>query len=590
MDLEDTTLEELTAPERRDENTGCARAIFLTATYGEGEAPDNANYFVQTMKEKANMEVLFQENQASTLTAPDACLVGLDYCVFGLGNRQYDHFNAMGKFFDRALERLGGTRFVALAVGDDDADLEGDFEAWKEGLLWPTAQSRFVGTGFASSKLSKKRVDLPPCQYSVEYHAPSDDNCARTTEVLLERVHGHSRHYFTCIECPLIGIRELRAGSQEGSTVHVEIDVSGQETLKYQTADNLGIIPENEHSVVKSVALSLGFDLEQIFSLKAAPGHDWHGIPFPMPISIRDWLTRYCDLTSAPRRADLRLLAEYATDPLDRSALLRLSSKEGKAEYKEKITGNFIGLADLLRLCPSISMPLEHFLSVCSLIQTRFYTISSSSSVYPNVVHLTVAVTKEPLEAGPAHKGLCSNYLANAKPGESTIRVYTRPSNFRLPLDPSLPIILVGPGTGIAPMRALLQERTYQRKILNLKVGPNILYFGCRSASMDFLYEDELKRLKADGDIAQLNLAFSRQQAKRTYVQDLLAENAKETWDIISKRGAYVYVCGGVKMGHDVAEMFRSVFMQEGSMDAEAARAYFSDLAKAGRYVQELWS
>jgi NADPH-ferrihemoprotein reductase len=587
IDLEDTTLEDLVASERRDEKSGSARAVFLTATYGEGEAPDNANSFVQAVKEKAITEVLIQEDVGSKLTEPEACLGGLEYCVFGLGNRQYDHFNAMGKFFDRALERLGGTRFIDLALGDDDGDLEGDFETWKEGLLWPTIKSRFLSTDFTSNRLSTKLVELPSCQYWVEYHSRSG---SMTAEVHLEGVHGQSRHYFTCVECPVIGIRELRSGTDEGSTVHVEIDVSGQETLKYEAADNIGIIPENEHSVVESVALSLGFDLEQVFSLKAAPGHDWHGIPFPMPISVRDCLTRYCDLTGAPRRADLRLLAAYATDPLDRSALLRLSSKEGKAEYKEKITGNFVGIADLLRLCPSISMPLEHFLSICPLIQTRFYTISSSSSVYPNAIHLTVAVTKEPREVGPIYKGLCSNYLASANPGTSKIRVFTRPSTFRLPLDCSLPIILVGPGTGIAPMRALLQERAHQRRTLDLKVGPNILYFGCRNASTDFLYEDELRRLQAEGDIAQLNLAFSRQQLKKIYVQHLLVENAKETWDMISRRGAYVYVCGGVKMGSDVAEAFRAVFMKQGSMDADAARSYFSDLAKAGRYVQELWS
>jgi NADPH-ferrihemoprotein reductase len=267
-----------------------------------------------------------------------------------------------------------------------------------------------------------------------------------------------------------------------------------------------------------------------------------------------------------------------------------LSSKEGKAEFKEKITEEFVGLAGLLRRCPSISMPLEHFLGVCSLTQTRFYTIASSSSLHPNVVHLTVAVTKEPGKSGPVFKGLCSNYLASSKPGSSKVRVYKRLSSFLLPLDCSRPIILVGPGTGIAPMRALLQERAYQRKTMGLSVGQNILYFGCRAASEDFLYEDELKRLREEGDIAQLHVAFSRQQTEKVYVQHLIAENARETWDMIENEGAYVYVCGAVKMGHDVAEVFRDMFMHQGSMDTEAARSYFSDLAKAGRYVQELWS
>jgi NADPH-ferrihemoprotein reductase len=595
VDLEDiATVEDLADPSRRStENSGggteIARGIFLTATYGEGEPPDNAVSFVHGLKEKVPLDNN-DDGRPNDGAAIEPCLVALDYCVFGLGNRQYDQFNAMGKLFDGALERLGGNRIAELALGDDDADLESDFETWKEKVLWPTLKARYLREGDLKVQPSAKAPEPLSCRYEVVYHPSTLSRPADPSDTPLDLVHGQSRHYFTAVECPVVGVRTLRADDDDGTAVHVEIDLSGHSRLSYETADNLGIIPENEPSVVESVASSLGLDLEQVFSLRAAPGQDWHGMPFPMPLSVRECLARYCDLTGAPRRSDLKLLAAYASDPLDRSALLRLSSKAGKAEYKEKILDGFVGMAGLLQLCPSIKMPLEHFVSVCSLTQTRFFTISSSASVHPSTVHLTVAVHKEKRKGGSDFIGLCSNYLASAFPGVAKVRAFVRASSFRLPTDCSRPIIMVGPGTGVAPMRALLQERVHQRRSLKRDVGPSILYFGCRHPSKDFLYEDELKELEREGDLAQLHVAFSRAQSEKVYVQHLLVRNAPETWDLIHQQGAYVYVCGAVKMGHEVADAFRDVFVQKGQMSADEAKAYFSDMVQAGRYVQELWS
>jgi NADPH-ferrihemoprotein reductase len=309
-----------------------------------------------------------------------------------------------------------------------------------------------------------------------------------------------------------------------------------------------------------------------------------------MPISIRECLTRYCDLTSAPLRSDLKLLAAYAKDPTDQKALLRMSSKEGKAEYREKVVDAHVGLVDLLRRCPSIEIPLEHLLNLCPLLQTRFYTISSSSSVHPDTVHLTVAVTRYDREDGSTFSGVCSNHVARCEPGASTLRVFNRPSTFRLPGDASRPVLMVGPGTGIAPMRAILQERSHQRRALGRKVGPNVLYFGCKNSKHDFLYEDELKEYQKAGDLAQLHLAFSREQKEKVYVQHLLRKNAKETWKMIDGDGAYVFVCGGVKMGHEVTEVLKDVFSSQGGMAPEDAKEYLAKLTEDGRYVQELWS
>lgn len=552
-----------------------SRAVVLAATYGEGEPTDNSTALVQAAKD-------FMEEEKTDVVE------GLDFCVFGLGNRQYEHYNAMGKFFDEALEKLGGKRIMPIGLGDDDKDLEGDFETWKD-QLWIELKEKYCKDVILPTKPTPEdEFKLPDCEYAIEYH--DKYTTSKPKGVPLEQVHGSSKPYFTSFDCPVKAIRELRSPEDGGSTVHVEIDISKAKGLSYQTADNCAVLPVNDEAVVRSVAESLGYDLDAVFSLVAAPGHEWHGAPFPMPITVRECLSRCLDLTSAPRRSDLKLLVQYARDPLDRKALLRLSSKEGKQEYKEKITGAYVGIVDLLKRCPSLSIPLEHFISICHFLLPRYYTISSSSSKYPDEVHLTVAVTEDKRKDGTSFHGVCSTHLAGLKPKQTTVRVLNKPSTFRLPDDSTRPIIMIGPGTGIAPMRALLQERRHQKLSLKKSVGTNVLYFGCKKSSLDYLYEDELAAFQKEGILNNLYVAFSREQSQKVYVQHLIAKNAEETWNLIDSESASIYVCGGVKMGHDVTEALKEILSTQGQMSFDDAKEYLTKLASKGRFVQELWA
>jgi NADPH-ferrihemoprotein reductase len=267
-----------------------------------------------------------------------------------------------------------------------------------------------------------------------------------------------------------------------------------------------------------------------------------------------------------------------------------MSSKEGKDEYKEKILDLYVGLVDLLQLCPSIRMPLEHFIAFCPPLQTRYFTISSSSTVHPTTVHLTVSVDQAFRKDGTVFEGVCSNYLARFQPDlGQTVRVHNRPSTFRLPSDTSKPILMIGPGTGIAPMRALLQERSHQLR-QGRDVGRNVLYFGCKKRAVDYIYEDELAALQRDGILHELHVAFSREKAEKVYVQHLLKTNAEATWSLMHEEGAHIYVCGGVKMGSDVAEVLREIASTQGGLSPDASKEYIAALMREGRYVQELWA
>ncbi|KAL7545177.1 hypothetical protein ACHAWF_008531 [Thalassiosira exigua] len=602
----------------RDEDQR-SRAVFLMATYGEGEPTDNAAGFVECLKGRSGIDNIYKVSASSeangdanggneqmlsagsSISLEDLPQEGLkdpkfmddvDYAVFGLGNRQYEHYNNMSRFVDAAMERCGAKRVASLGLGDDDDDLEGDFENWKDNILWPALTEKYV-KGNIVKREEEEGTELPPSPYLVEY---SDEKKATQngTNKHLDTLQTTSRHYAQALDCPLSAKRELRDPSDPGSTLHMEIDISQhEENLKYVTADNLGILPKNPSSVVESVAKALSYDLDRTFHLAPNPAHGdpaaRHQLPFPTPCTVRECLERYCDLTGPPRRSDLKRLASYARDEVDRKALLRMSSREGKKEYKEKVVEAHVGIADIVgRLCKSIACPLEHFVAVCPRLQPRYYTISSSSTVHPTTVHITLALLETERKDGGKFTGLCSGYLAGLEVGDA-VRAFVRESTFRLPKQIERPVLMFGPGTGIAPMRAVLQERSHGRK-LGEGHGPSVLYFGCKNRTMDYIYRDELEGYREEGTLTELHLAFSREQKEKVYVQHLLAKRAEVTWKLIHEDKASIFVCGAVKMGADVDHTLQDIISQQGGMTREKAKAYLDKMAMAGRFVQELWS
>jgi NADPH-ferrihemoprotein reductase len=602
VDLMDLRIEDFVSSDKCDVDTGVSRAVFMCATYGEGEPTENAQSIVSHLKEVGDISSVIFDPDSDEGTPYRSALEKFDYLVFGLGNRLYEHYNQMGKFFDFALSRVGGTRIAPLGIADAEGDLEADFEQWKEKILWPALKDRYLGAD-ADEKL-RQCTDLhpsttsryPDSPYKVVYLTNERYNITTThnQRITQSQIHPSSRYYFEAVECPVTCVKQLSRSSDSGATVHVEIDISHvADQLQYVTADNLGVLPVNDLEVVERVARSMNYDLDATFDVEAAETHEWGGAIFPTPVTVRECLSRYYDLTGPPRRSDLQLLARYATDPTDIKALERMASKEGKAEYKDKILASYTGFVDVLQRCPSIQIPLEHFLDICPRMQTRFYTISCSNLLYPTSVHLTVATTCATRPDGTLFLGVASNHLATrSTTNNDTIRVYNRPSSFRLPTDLSRPIILIGPGTGIAPMRALLQERSYLRNTHKGAVfGRSILYFGCRNSKHDFLYEEELEAFQKEGTLDKLYTAFSREKpGHKVYVQHIIRLNAIETWHYISEQNAHIMVCGGVKMGQDVHDTIKDVVQEEGKLTVQQASAYMKHLAEQGRYIQELWA
>ena len=469
--------------------TSDAAVVFLMATYGEGDPTDNAIEFVEWIKDKDR-------------DLDNDSLKNAHFSVFGLGNTQYEHYNAMGKLVNKRLEALGATRVYEYGEGDDDNNIDDDFETWREGLAAALCKHAFPDADPAAQRPRSVSISLPFSLLDVA--APEDRRLAssegkfdvRYCTAPQGKIDLSSRSYFQCVEAKVVAHRELRQ-SGPGSTVHVEVDI-GDLPITYDTADNLGVLPENHADQVEKIASLLGARLDSWLALEAAdPAQDDISPIFPTPCTVRTALAYYCDLNAVPSRNLIGKLATYASLPEHKHALEYLSAKEGKEEYNARIVATRCSLVDLFSEYSSIRIPLGHFVQIAPRLQPRWYTISSSAKLSPTRIAMTVSVVTE--SRSPAYstpfRGICSTHIANqslpnhakgkrpkairGKPGQwPSLRIVVRPSTFKMPDDPLTPIIMVGPGTGIAPMMALLSERYYQRDTMGAAIGESVLFLG----------------------------------------------------------------------------------------------------------------
>ncbi|KAJ8612922.1 hypothetical protein CTAYLR_006197 [Chrysophaeum taylorii] len=540
---------------------GGGALVFAMATYGEGEPTDNAHGFMKWAKK--------------AVAEGETPLAGQAFAVFGLGNTQYEHYNAVGKQTDALLAQLGGERFAALGLGDDDGDLEGDFARWR-GTLWRRTKKEEDSGGETKVETS----------FEVAVEGDSEEfseAAALAAGRGAESAPSSCRFYFTAHRLCVVESRELRAPLDGGSTRHVEVSVPRkhvEETTSsfYEAADTLHVLPENAEDLVLPLARALGFQGNERFAVIGAT-------PFPSPCTVKTALERYCDLAGKPKERQLRALASVAEDsPRMRELSEDLKRGNWTPPPDSSLASTIIALADGAPLATreTRARALAVFLdAVAPRLQPRAYTISSSPRSDPDRVHVTCALVHT-FEDNP---GVCSGYLGSLRAGDSC-RAFVRPSAFRPP--PRGPLVLVGPGTGLAPMRAILRD---------VSVGGTwrptrcILYFGCKRPDLDHLYRDEMETWVADGVLNKLEIAYSRAQSHKVYVQHLMQrpDDATSLCDaLLGEKGALL-VCGATQMGADVASAIRSIFASRlGS--AEAADEAIRAMRAEGRYVQELWA
>ncbi len=506
--------------------------LVITSTYGEGEPPDNARAL------HAGLQSQVSNLQSETGTA----LSPVRFSVCAIGDSNYVQFCQCGKEFDAWLERLGATR-VSPRV-ECDVDYEEKFAAWLDAALGALG-SKAGGTSLSAAAPAKKAQ--PDGAPESGYKIPPTGN---------ESAHSRKNPF----PAPLLAVRNLNGPGSAKEVNHVEFSLEGA-GLTYEAGDALGVVPHNCPALVGDVLAVLGCDGEE-------------AVPTPAgELPLRRALTECYDLGKPSPE-----LLEWVG-----GALRPDSSAESGRKAPPTLASSTHHVIDVLLAAPIKPAPRD-LVAGLKKLQPRLYSISSSPKAHPGQVHLTVGAVRYDHD-GRARKGVCSTFLADRAIAAGTVGVYVHANPaFRLPVDGAKPVIMVGPGTGIAPFRAFLEERRATGA-----TGRNWLFFGDQKASADFLYRDELTAMNQSGLLTRLDLAFSRDQAAKIYVQHRLLEQAAELFAWL-EAGAHFYVCGdAARMAKDVDAALHQVIEKAGAKSPEDAIAYVQAMRTAKRYARDVY-
>ncbi|MEZ6967858.1 assimilatory sulfite reductase (NADPH) flavoprotein subunit [Aeromonas sp. S11(2024)] len=454
-------------------------------------------------------------------------LDGLKFAVLGLGDSSYEFFCQTGKDFDDFLAKAGAERIYELA--SLDVDYQDAAKSWGEQAL--NAITATLSTGAASSSVaSAVQQAVGHSQYSKENPFP-----ARLS--VNQKITGRD------------STKDIR---------HIEINLADS-GLTYQPGDALGVWFDNDAELVGEVLALTGLSGDEATA---------HG-------TLRAALTGHFELT--------RLHGGFITGLADISENAALKDLAGdKAQVNALVASAQV--VDVLKRFPT-TLTAEQLVGLLRPLTPRLYSIASAQSEVEEEVHLTVGVVRYPQEDGTVRSGAASSYLADRLIEDGEVRVFIEHNdNFRLPQNPDTPVIMVGPGTGIAPFRAFMQEREAQGA-----EGKNWLFFGNPHFTQDFLYQVEWQRYVKSGLLSKISLAFSRDQANKIYVQDRLREAGLELYQWL-EAGAHFYVCGDAnKMAKDVQEALLDVIAEHGHKSREEAEEYLSELRRAKRYQRDVY-
>jgi sulfite reductase (NADPH) flavoprotein alpha-component len=498
--------------------------FIITATHGEGEPPENARDFY---------EFLFSKR------APK--LKDIRFSVLALGDQSYEFFCQTGKDFDKRLEELGGERLLPRV--DCDVDYENEAEEWIENVVEKLIESREIDHQGAASATSQAVAPF-------------------AVETAKETTYSKKNPFYVEVleNINLNG----RGSNKETRHIVLSIEDSG---IAFEPGDIVGILPENDPVLVDQIIELMGWNSEETVTISKEGDQ----------ISLRHALLSKFEISRLTKP-----LIQSASEIFDNTELKEFIRSSTDDELREYLDGR--DLFDLLSEYPPKSLEPNELINILRKLPVREYSIASSLKANPDEVHLTIGKDIFTVN-GRERTGVCSGQISERLQVGDTLPIYVhRNPNFKLPLDTDAPLIMIGPGTGVAPFRAFLQER----EELEAK-GKTWLFFGDQHFSSDFLYQIEWQDWLKKGVLTKLDVAFSRDTEQKIYVQHRMLENSKEFYQWLTE-GAYIYVCGDEKrMAKDVHETILHIVQTEGSLTEEQAKEYVDQLRKEKRYQRDVY-
>ncbi|WP_339302684.1 assimilatory sulfite reductase (NADPH) flavoprotein subunit [Paenibacillus sp. FSL R5-0519] len=460
-------------------------------------------------------------------------LEGLRYSVLALGDTSYEFFCQTGKDFDTRLQELGGTALVPRV--DCDVDFDEPAAEWMNEVL-----ASLSSTSAAASTV--------------------------TTEAVTAAVSGGQSEYDRTnpFKAEVLENLNLNGRGSDRETRHIELSLEGS-SLDYEPGDSLGVFPENHPRLVDELIAAMGWNADERVTVNKNGDQ----------ASVHEALLRYFEITAVTKPV-VEQLAKLNPE----SGLTALLADD--SEFRTVM--NSCDLLDLVQDYNLKGIPAAKFVAVLRKIPARLYSIASSSKSFPDEVHLTVRTVRYEAR-GRERYGVCSVHLAERIEAGDTLPVYIQHNpNFKLPENPDTPIIMVGPGTGVAPFRSFLGEREETGA-----EGKTWLFYGDQHFSTDFLYQTEWQRWLKDGVLTKMDVAFSRDTEQKVYVQHRMLEHSKELYQWLQE-GASVYICGDEKkMAHDVHAALTTILEQEGGLSPEQASEYLTRLQQEKRYQRDVY-
>jgi len=552
--------------------------VIIASTWGEGEPTDDCIEFNKMLKSKDFWDSFTNKDN-------------LNVAVFGLGNTVYTFYNAQGKLFYKILvEENHLNPICELGLGNARGDIEQDFADWKDKIFFKKLYEFYSKNYEKNHEFYKKYnllneiVEKEEKEVAKNYELFSSEK-KELINIDKKNYNQQVQNHLNTQKLKILNIEELRQNNTNGSTLKISFDLTGT-NIKYNPAVNVLIYPKNKEEIVNVVFNQLAMDKENNYINYKILNNSKESLNLPLPegITVKEALTEYIDLSCQINKNILSKLIMNLTDVDQKNKIIEIINDENK--LSEFLSKNY-NIADFIKEFDSLQLSLQELSEIFPSINPRYYTCGSSFNKKNNLIEIIITLVSWNGPQKDKRYGITSNYFnelfkANTyKTKDEYANIALKESEFKLPSNLQTPILMLCTGSGIAPFNSFLEELDFNKSKNNEIKYETYLIFGSMNKKNDFILEKELEEFKKKGILTDYYTAFSRDQEKKVYVQDILGINfnKEKMENLIINKGMHVYICGSTSMGNAVNNKLKEIIGNDN----------YEKMIKNGQLMSETW-